>query len=167
MPEQSNVLIEFVKWLVKWVAILVAGLIALGVLLGGGWWAWNWWSYERHKGQIHAAAINSAAPSSDPRLPKVTAERCVGTHYPILVVFMNNSPKTIEYIDIEVNARLPGRSSNILTWDAQAKSDQIVEPNTGWGQCYSFRVSDEYKSDPGVAKAIYSAKVNFVRFRGD
>jgi hypothetical protein len=163
MPEQSNVLIEFVKWLVKWVAIFVAGLIAVGLLFGGGWWAWNWWSYERPKGQIHAAAINSAAPPSDPKLPKETAQRCLGTDYPILVVVINGSPKTIEYR----YRGEPGRSTNILTWDAQAKSDQIVEPKTGWGQCYRFAVRDEYKSDPDATKAIYSAKVSYVRFKGD
>ena len=110
-------------------------------------------------------AINSAVSSSDPKLPN--ADQCAGTDFPVLVVFMNDSSKTIEYIDIEVSARLPGRSTNILMYDAQAKADRIVEPQTGWGQCYRFRVLDEYKADPDVGKATYSAKINYVRFKGE
>ena len=44
MPQQSNVLIDFVKWVFKWVAIFVGGLLGLGLVLGGGSWTWNWLS---------------------------------------------------------------------------------------------------------------------------
>jgi hypothetical protein len=161
MPQESNVLIVFVNWLVKWLAIFVGGLVALGLSLVGGWWTWNWWTYERPKGQIHVAAINSAAPQADTRVRPANIEKCFGTEFPVLVAYFNESPRTIEYIDIEVKARLPGRSTNILMYDARATSDQIIEPRTGFVQCYRFSVRDEYKSDPDVAKAIYSANPAF------
>jgi hypothetical protein len=166
MTQQSNVLIDFVKWLMKWVAIVTGGLIGLGLVLVGGFWTWNWWTYERPKSQISVLAINSAAPAPE-RKGFANGEECVGTEYPIAVVFLNGSAKTIEYIELHVSARLPGRSTDILTYDARAKFDRIVEPKYGWGSCYRFPVSDEFKNDPEVGKAVYSAKISYVRFKDD
>ena len=61
MTPSGNVLIDFTKWVFKWLAILLVGLLAVVFVLIGGWWTWNWWSYERHEKQIEVVAINSAA----------------------------------------------------------------------------------------------------------
>jgi hypothetical protein len=167
MTPQSNILIGSAGWLRKLAPIFVIGLVAGGLLIAAGRCAWNWWSYDRPRGQIAVFAINgpSQPPPSHPTF-KQLKDFCVDKELPIFVVFFNESRRTIEYIDIEVNAHLPGRSANILTY-AQTSLDQIVEPKSGWGQCYTFGVSDQYKNDPDVANALYSAKVNFVRFKED
>jgi len=70
--------------------------------------------------------VNSATLPSDRKRLGGAGEECIGTECPIAVVFLNDSSKT--YIEIEVSARLPGRSN-----DATAKSDLIVEPKScGW-----------------------------------
>jgi hypothetical protein len=68
---------------------------------------------------------------------------------------------------IDVTAHLPERSTNILTYDSTVKSDQIIDPGSGFGSCWRFTVRDEYKNHPEIAKAIYSAKINYVRFKDD
>lgn len=45
---------------------------------------------------------------------------------PIYVSYTNNTPKAIEYIEINFKARLPQYSSNILDWSAELESDCIV-----------------------------------------
>jgi hypothetical protein len=172
MTQSGNILIDFTKWVFKWLAIILVGLLALGFASIGGWWTWNWWSYERHKKQIDVVAINSAAPASG---PKVVVERdgktaeamCAGSEFPIFVGFINKSSRTIESLVIEVNARLPEHSTNILTYGSRVEMDRIIEPGAGYGSCWRFSVRDEYRTDPQITKAIYSGKINFVRFKDD
>jgi hypothetical protein len=108
-------------------------------------------------------AINSAAPPS----PKaVLAEReCAGSEFPIFVGFINNS--SVESLAIEMTARLPERSTNILAFGSRVEMDRIIEPRTGFGSCWKFSVRDEYRTDPQVSKAIYSGKIVYVRFKDD
>jgi hypothetical protein len=164
MTPSGNILIDFTKWVFKWLAILLVGLLAVVFALIGGWWTWYWWSYERHEKQIEVVAINSAAPSSSPKA--VFAEReCAGSDFPIFVGFFNNSSRTVESIVIDVTARLPERSTNILTYGSRVEMDRIIEPRTGFGSCWKFSVRDEYRTEPQFSKAIYSGKITYVRFK--
>jgi len=166
MPQQSNVLIDFVKWALKWLVIFAAGLFVLALLSVGVWWTWNWWSFERHEAKIYTAALNASAEQIDPKLGKALKEKC-DAQFPIVVVYLNESSRTIEYIAIEVSARLPGRSTNILTYDSRVTFDLVIEPNGGFAQCHRFPVRDEYKANLEITKAIYSAKIEHVRFKDD
>jgi hypothetical protein len=169
---QGNALIDFTRWLFKCIAILVAGVVVLAILVGGGWWTWNWWSYERHKDRIEVVAMNIATPGL-PKSKFITEldQKDVGTlcggEFPIFVGYVNNSSRTIEYISIDVTARLPERSTNILTYDSTVKSDQIIQPGGGFGICSRFVVDKDYKDNPEITKAIYSGKINYVRFKDD
>jgi hypothetical protein len=170
MTPSGNILIDFTKWVFKWLAILLVGLLAVVFALIGGWRSWNWWSYERHEKQIKIVGINSAAPLSSPKV--VLAERdksamCAGSEFPIFVGFVNNSSRTVESLVIEMTARLPERSTNILTYGSRVEMDRIIEPGGGYGSCWRFSVRDEYRTDPQVSKAIYSGKIAYVRFKDD
>jgi hypothetical protein len=171
MTPSGNILIDFTKWVFKWLAILLVGLLAVVFALIGGWWTWNWWSYERHEKQIEVVAINSAAPLSSPKLAdrdgKSPEAMCAGSEFPIFVGFVNNSSRTVESLAIEMTARLPERSTNILTYGSRVEMDRIIKPGAGFGSCWKFSVRDEYRTDPQVSKAIYSGKIAYVRFKDD
>lgn len=170
MAQQSNILIDFTKWIFKWLAIFVAGLVVLGLLLMGGMLTWEWWSYGRHKGLISVLTVNSATQKDTKILlesGKSPEQTCAGGPFPIFVGFVNKSSRTVEYIGIDVSARLPGRSTNILTYDSYVKMDQIVEPGSGFGQCWRFSVIDDYKNNPELSKAIYSGRISNVRFKDE
>lgn len=173
MVQHGNVLIDFTKWLFKWIVIFVVGVVVLAVFLGGGWWAWNWWSYERHKNGIEVVALNSVAPEA--LKSKVVRESdnkeagtfCAGSDFPIFVGYINKSSRSIEYVSIDISAHLPDHSTNILEYGSHVDSDRIIEPGGGFGFCRQFTVRDEYKTNPEIAKAIYSGTVRFVRFKDD
>jgi hypothetical protein len=164
MIQQGNVLIDFTKWLFKCIVVLV-------VLAVGGFWTWNWWFYQRHKDRIEVMALNSATPglfkSNFITRDHKDAETQCGGEFPIFIAYLNNSSRTIEYISIGVTAHLPERSTNILTYDSTASSDQIVKPDEGVSSCWRFTFVNYYKNDPEIAKAIYSGKINYVRFKDD
>jgi hypothetical protein len=61
MTPSGNILIDFTKWVFKWLAILLVGLLAVVFALIGGWWTWNWWSYGSHEKQIEIVAKNEDA----------------------------------------------------------------------------------------------------------
>src|SRR5262249_52614587 len=140
MAEQGNALIDFAKFLFKCIAILVAGIVVLAILVVGGVLTWEWWFYTRHKDRIEVVAISRDTPELSKRWD--AASRC-GGEFPIFVLYLNNSSRTIEYISINVTAHLPERSTNILTYNSDATSDQIVKPNEGFSSCWQFTVRDE------------------------
>lgn len=172
MTQSGNILIDFTKWVLKWLGIILVGLLALVFASIGGWWTWNWWSYERHKKQIEVLAINDDAPASSPKVVeerngKAAKARCAGSEFPIFVGFVNNSSRTVESIVIEVNAHLPEHSTNILAYGSRVEMDRIVEPGAGYGGCWKFSVRDEYRANPQITKAMYSGKIAFVQFKDD
>jgi hypothetical protein len=145
MAQQGNVLIDFTKWLFKCIAILFVSVVALAILVGGGWWTWDWWSYARHKDRIEVVAMNSATPEESSKRKFITESDekdvvtlCVGGEFPIFIGYVNKSSRTIELISIDVTAHLPERSTNILTYDSTVKSDQIIKPGEGYGSCWRF-----------------------------
>jgi len=94
-----------------------------------------------------------------------TERDCAGSDFPIFVGFFNNSSRTVESIVINVTARLPERSTNILTYRSYVETDRIIEPRTGVGSCWKFSVRDEYRTDPQVSKAIYSGRFRRIGLR--
>ncbi len=159
-----NPLIEFTKWLLKWTGIVLLGLIVLAVVIGGGAWAWNWYSYDRHVAKIQPVVTRKGASPSKVVADTKPVEELCNDDYPIFVGFTNGSSQTVEYVQIDVTARLPGHSTNILRYDSNLKMDRIVEPGGGFGQCARFQVDEAYKADPKVAQGIYTGTVYYVRF---
>jgi hypothetical protein len=123
-----NVLIDFTKWIFKWVGIFIAGGLLIGLLVAGAGWGWTWLSHDRH-----AANIRIVVFSPKPK----TGEKgvCTDDKFPVFVGFVNGSSRTVEYVSIVVNAHLLGHSSDILDY-SHVTADDVVAPGAGFGRCY-------------------------------
>ncbi len=187
----TNVLIEFTKWLLLWVAKIFGCLVILAIVIGFGVWGWNWWNYERHLSKIDVVvkvedinlkelgvSIEDAFNFFNGDLSKVSTEGLkliqkkgpktgCSAEYPLMVAFYNGSSKTINNISIQLSAYLPGRSTNVLDWSNHSIDyDYITEPKKVYGACWKeFKVKDEFKNDPDISKLIYKGSINYVSFK--
>jgi hypothetical protein len=64
--------------------------------------------------------------------------------FPIFVSFVNNSRKTIEYIDFDIIAKQPEHSTDIADY-GDYSSDRILKPGEGWGNCWKVNLKSEYR----------------------
>ncbi|WP_157505677.1 hypothetical protein [Geminicoccus roseus] len=90
---------------IKWAAgfVLVPALLAM--IGGGGIWLYQYVTYDRHLSQIQGSA----------KFKGMESEYCTQQDYPISVIFINNSTKTIEQIEFYLEARYKGRSRNLAS----------------------------------------------------
>ncbi len=189
----GNILIDYTKWLIKWALIIFISVIVLIALLIGYSSFANWWKNDRHIKNVIVKVVNESSNFTEQivssyaidealRRGLITKEEADLKHltrkekvlelelscdpdFPIFVSFVNNSSKTIKDIEIDIEATLPGHSTNILNWSAEAKYDRIVPPGEGWGQCWSFPFKDEYLSNSDLKKAIYTGRATYVHFK--
>jgi hypothetical protein len=161
-----NPFIEFTKWLFKWIGIAIAAALGLALVVFSGAWGWNWYTHDRHAEKVQVIVANKRSPSAAAKLTsdgKSPTERC-SDEFPVFVGFTNDSTRTIESIWIDVSARLPGHSTNILSYDSDLKSDRIVPPGEGYGYCAKFEVQEAYRASPKVEDAVYSGRIVEVKF---
>lgn len=161
-----NPFVVFTKWIFKWIGIVIAGLLAIVLVWVSVAWSWDWFSHQRHADKIKIAVINKGTPTLPSKLvagDKPVEDLCTGD-YPIFVGFTNGSERTVEYIWINISARLPERSTNILRYDSHVTMDRIVPPGKGFGNCARFEVEEPFNSDPKLEAAIYTGEVYNVRF---
>jgi hypothetical protein len=151
----NNVLIDYTKWILKWVGIVVGSLLVIALLIGGGSFGWDWWNHDRYLSKLYVLAYNENA-----NLPKKST--CKDA-YPIFVGFVNRSSRTVENITISITAHLPGHSTDILD-NGWVSMDNIVKPGDMFGLCYNLAIRQPYKMDLTVDKAEYEGKVTSVTF---
>ena len=60
-----NPLIEFTKWILKWISIVVGCLVVLGTVIGLGAWSWRWWTHHRHEAAIRIVVRNDGTTILD------------------------------------------------------------------------------------------------------
>ena len=83
--------------------------------------------------------------------------------FPIYVSFVNNSSRTVEYIDFDIIARQAGRSTNIADY-GDYTSDWILRPGEVWGNCWRVNLKSGYEI-LDLRDLEYEAKINYVRFQ--
>ena len=82
-----NPLIEFTKWLFKWIALITLGIPAVVI---GGPAAWHWLNHDRHVPNIKVIVATEHSPP-DPAWP--VGFSC---EHLVFVSFVNNSSRTVE-----------------------------------------------------------------------
>lgn len=132
----ENILIGYTKWLFKWIAFSVLGLVGVGLFVALIAWGWEWFNNDRHVGQIEAVTSNKVMSKDE--------TRCSAS-LPIFIGYVNHSSKTIERISFEVESYKPGFSTNLLP-TKYISYDRITAPGEGWGECWSLDVS-QHTSD--------------------
>lgn len=114
-----------ISWLVfKWLLIGLAGLIALIAVCVGGYFGWQWYFHGRHVNNIEAVA-------------RIDGDLCKRPDYPVFVGFSNKSGRTIDHVSFTLQAKVPGRSSNIADYHSYS-SDTVIKPSEGFGHCYKL-----------------------------
>lgn len=185
----ENQIIGFVKWLLKWLLIVILGLIVLALGIWGATYAYQYWTHDRHLNNIEVQVFNGAnyiidnnKEASKPwekyqnkvnslnkeslkDSPKPVPEKICSEDMPIFVSYKNNTSKVIEYIEIDFQARLPEHSSNILDWSAELESDLIVSPGKTATYCAKLPVKEQYQDHENLHNAIYESKIVRARFQ--
>jgi hypothetical protein len=119
--EIAEAILIVVKRLLKWFAISIGTLIVLGCIIAASYWGWNYFTYDLPKSKIEIVT-------------SVNDERCAGEH-PVFVGIVNNSDRTVMNTRIRLQAFIPGRSTNVATWNWMS-DDRIIKPGKGFGQCW-------------------------------
>ncbi len=213
--QQENQLIGFAKWLIKWLLIVISGVVFLIVVTLGGHGTYKWFVHDRHAENVEPVAQFNGDVEPTRRLmeaafsykqlvkeksPQKDIQAFLGTvefsatkleglyvpgnikdggtertwnpcpeNFPILIGAKNNSDKTIMSITIEVEARIPGRSTNVISLvNGSITQDYINPPKKGRANCYSLPLKPEYKDIKiGFPLLEYRAKVKRVSFESD
>jgi hypothetical protein len=130
-----------ISWLiVKWLLIVTGVLVALTAIGVGLFFAHSWYTHDRHVSSIQLYA------SFDQSV-------CTTTEYPIAVVVMNKSSATIKHTSFRLEARVPGRSTNIAAYDSYS-DDHIIKPGESFTYCW--RVPKLYEKVDDYSKLNWS-----------
>ncbi|WP_162651550.1 hypothetical protein [Lentilitoribacter sp. Alg239-R112] len=148
--DSGNILIEYTKWLLKWLLIVIISLIALGIAIWVVVAAYEWQSKGQHLSSIHIRA-------------EYDLETC-REKYPIKITIDNQSKKTIEYLRFNIDATVPGRSTNVLLSGTYVKSDLIIDPQSTRKNCYYFQLQTKYEK-MGMENLVLNAEVSSVKFK--
>lgn len=112
-----------ISWLiVKWLLLTIAALIALIGVAVATYFGHHWYTYERHAAKIEP-------------IIRIDDKLCAKGDYPLFISFVNKSGATIDRVSFTLEARMPGRSSNIASFENYS-SDAIIKPGEGFGSCY-------------------------------
>ena len=129
--------------------LLVAGVLA-GAAVAGALvlpWAWEWWSYGRHVANIEIRARADPARCTDPK-------------FPLAIEVVNHSGKTVEHTRVQLEARRPGYSSDLLLTNSY-ENDRVIPPAQGAGACWSV---DLVSAEADASALEYRVKSFTVRF---
>jgi hypothetical protein len=122
------VLKRIVKAILKWTLILILIIFAFGFV---GWiylTAESWYSVDRHKDKIEVIA------SFDKKI-------CELKEYPLMIMVVNGSEKTIDNITIDVAVTRIGYSSKLNSYK-DFKYDKIIAPRESWVNCWRVDNAD-------------------------
>jgi hypothetical protein len=128
-----------ISWLiVKWLLLILVGIVALCAVGIGLYYGHAWYTYDRH-----AALVEPVI--------RLDSELCKTGGYPLFIAFSNKSTKTIDRVSFTIGAKVPERSSELAEYKS-VSSDTIIKPGAGIGHCYSL---------PKLSEAVMPSKLNW------
>lgn len=119
--ELAEAVLIVIRRILKWLAIAIGGVLAIGALAAAGYWAWGYLTYDLPKSKVEIVT-------------GVGDDRCTADH-PVFVGVVNRSDRTVLKTSIRLQAFIPGRSTNFATWNRMS-DDRIIKPGDGFGQCW-------------------------------
>jgi len=85
------------------------------------------------------------------------------SEYPLSIICSNNSSRSLDKIQWNINVYRPGYSTNISGYDNDYSYDKIVAPGKGWSICCHLPLSMELEGiDP--SKLEYKISYKYVVF---
>ena len=130
--EKAEAVIIILKRIFKWLLIGVISLIALIYIASKVSDLIDWYSEGRHKAKVSVIA-------------KFDKKLCAKKEHPLFIGVINNSTKTIIKTTVYVKVTKIGYSSQ-LNNSASFNEDKIIEPNDGWGNCWSV-IAQDYRTN--------------------
>lgn len=155
MAQTGNVLIDFTKWIVKWVCIVGLGLGILFSILWCGSYVYTWWTYDRHIAKIEINVTRNPKDGNGKPL--------CDQNFPLSVFVGNLSRRTINSLNFSVRAHLPDHSNDISQGSTSDSWDDVIPPQHGYQRCYAFAVKDAYKAMADVV--IWEVRLGYIEFK--
>jgi hypothetical protein len=124
-----------VRKTLKGIVLMLISFIALVAVTLFTFWFYTYITYEVPKSKIEVTV-------------SVGTDMCTAyPEYPVFVGFVNHSDRTINAIRFRLEARIRGRSTNVLSassldWN---RDDHIIKPKEGFGNCWRPIWSYDYK----------------------
>lgn len=125
MAQSGNVLIDFTKWVFKWMAIVIAMLTCAGLV---AMIAYSWWTHDRFFSAV-SIRVDRDIKTPDGKL-------ACNVDFPLFVSITNKSSRAVVNSQFEVSAHLPGHSDDITTGWALVRLDNVIPPGGAYAQCY-------------------------------
>ncbi len=139
--------------------LIVAALGPFAVIVGGLglYLGYEWVTHGRYLKNVSAVA-------NDERMYPAGGRLCKDENKPVYVGFANQSARTVDHIEILVEARLPGSAGNILEYPSKASFDRGVHPGETFGACYNFPVRNNLLREGDSSQPVYKAIIVSVLF---
>lgn len=159
----GNILIDYTKWLFKYLFFAMLGLAALSAIFFSIVSGSDWYSKGRHAAKIEVSAWNCLDPKSGVERLFKDGQKCLcDAEASTLILVNNNSTRTMKKYSIAITGHLPEHSNDITADLYTMDLDDVLAPNGGKGQCYFFRLKDGFTDR--AAQVIYEAQLSSVEF---
>jgi len=85
--------------------------------------------------------------------------------YPLFITIENNTDKTINNINFDLKITRRGHSTNLDNY-TNYNSDLIIKPGEAFGNCYLYRLKNEYKMYNNPIDLQFEISYKYVYFLG-
>lgn len=152
--ENAEAILIVIKRILKWCAIGILVLIAIGILVFAYLEVSDWYSKGRHKAKVKVVA-------------EFNNPKCSAT-YPLYIGVINDSSKTITNISVYLKVTKEGYSKALNRVYSSFDSDFIIKPNVGASACWGV-YSDDYSNPKLLDGKGMQVEVDhfYVTFKGE
>jgi hypothetical protein len=119
--EIAEAFLIIVRWLIKWLGIVLAGLMLAGSLGWLGYEGFHYLTNERYAAKVRAVVR--------------TGKECPDS-YPLFVGWVNESSRIVRSISFVLTATYENHSTNLAS-GRRYKEDRIMKPGEGFGRCWN------------------------------
>jgi hypothetical protein len=96
---------------------------------------------------------------------EITVEYNLGKCTKEYPLYIENSDKTVDFVDFGLTIYRKGYSTNISDYVIEYESDKIIESNHSWGTCWHYKLKSKYKDYDSPDNLEFKISYKFARFQ--